>query len=304
MLVQDRVDRDRRLAGRAVADDQLALAPADVGHRVDRLDAGLERLLHGLTGDHARRLPFDRARLRGLDRAEAVEGISERIDDAPEQSGTDRHRRDLPGAADRVTFRDQVPLAEERHADVVLLEVEGEADDAVVELEHLEGDAVLEPVDTGDPVADLQHRTDFGQVRLDVEVLDPLLQDRGDLFRAQLQVRLLVEFTVRQLLAVASSWRSRSSRPRTLASSRIDPACRTSPPIRASSTERVAWTLRPDACLDLGEDAAELGVRQCVCGGELDVEDPRVLRDERVELVGHTRERSRRDPSARAVARS
>jgi hypothetical protein len=48
LLVDDRVDRDRRLAGLAVADDQLALAAADRDHRVDGLDAGLQRLGHRL----------------------------------------------------------------------------------------------------------------------------------------------------------------------------------------------------------------------------------------------------------------
>ena len=43
-LADDRVDADGRLAGRAVADDQLALAAADRNHRVDRHDAGLHRL--------------------------------------------------------------------------------------------------------------------------------------------------------------------------------------------------------------------------------------------------------------------
>ena len=47
-LVDDRVDRDRGLAGLPVTDDQLALATADRRHRVDRLDAGLQRLLHRL----------------------------------------------------------------------------------------------------------------------------------------------------------------------------------------------------------------------------------------------------------------
>ena len=39
LLVQDRVEDDRRLAGLAVADDQLALAAADRDQRVDRLQA-------------------------------------------------------------------------------------------------------------------------------------------------------------------------------------------------------------------------------------------------------------------------
>ncbi len=47
-LVDDRVDRDRGLADLAVADDQLALPAADRRHRVDGLDAGLQRLLHRL----------------------------------------------------------------------------------------------------------------------------------------------------------------------------------------------------------------------------------------------------------------
>src|SRR5581483_5255567 len=48
LLVDDRVDRDRGLAGGAVTDDQLALPAADRGHRVDGLDTGRKRLVHGL----------------------------------------------------------------------------------------------------------------------------------------------------------------------------------------------------------------------------------------------------------------
>jgi hypothetical protein len=77
-----------------------------------------------------------------------------------------------------------MPLSEERCPDVVLLEVEGDADDTVLELESLEGDAVLETVDSRDAVADLEDGADLGEVGLDVELSDPVLQDRGDLFGA------------------------------------------------------------------------------------------------------------------------
>ena len=147
---------------------------------------GLERLLHGLALDDARCLPFDRARLGRLDRPLAVERVPERVDDASEQRLADGHRCDLAGATDGLAFAHLVPLAEERRADVVLLEVEREADDTVLELEHLERDTVLEAVDAGDAVADLQHGADLREVGLDVELLDPFLQDRGDLFGAQL----------------------------------------------------------------------------------------------------------------------
>ena len=77
-----------------------------------------------------------------------------------------------------------LPVPEQRRSDVVLLEVERDADDAVVELEHLHGDGALEAVDAGDAVTDLEHGADLGEVGLDGEVLDALLEDGGDLFRA------------------------------------------------------------------------------------------------------------------------
>ena len=182
LLVDDRVDRDGRLAGAAVADDQLALAAADRDHRVDRLEAGLQRLRDGLPLDDAGSLELERAPLGGLDRALAVERVAERVDDAAEHALADRDAHDLAGAADGLALLDELPLTEERDADVVLLEVERDADDAVLELEPLERDAVLEAVDARDAVADLQHGADLGEVRLDVVLLDPGLEDRGDLF--------------------------------------------------------------------------------------------------------------------------
>ena len=183
-LVDDRVDGDRGLAGRAVADDQLALAAADRDHRVDCLQARLQRLLHRLSPYHARRLELERPSLGGLDRPEAVERVAQRVDDAAEERVAHGHAHHLTRATDGLAFGDVVPLSEERRADVVLLQVERDADDTVLELEALESDAVLEAVDTGDAVADLEDGSDLGEVGLDVELLDPVLQDRGDLFGA------------------------------------------------------------------------------------------------------------------------
>src|SRR5438094_336774 len=101
-LVEDRVDEDRRLARRAVADDQLALATADVRHRVDRLDPGRERLLHGLARDDAGRLELERPELVRLDRPATVERIAERVDDAAEQALADGNARDLARAPHRL----------------------------------------------------------------------------------------------------------------------------------------------------------------------------------------------------------
>ena len=190
LLVEDRVDQDRGLARLAVADDQLPLTAADIGHRVDRLDAGLQRLLYRLACDHARRFELQQAGFGRVDRAAAVERVPERVDDAAEQGVADRDARDLASAPHRLPLLHVLPLAEERGTDVVLLEIEREAHDAVLELEHLHRDCVLEPVRAGDAVTDLENGADLGEVGLDVVVLDPFLQDRGDLFRAQLHAYL------------------------------------------------------------------------------------------------------------------
>ena len=49
------------------------------------------------------------------------------------------------------------------------------------ELDHLAGLDVVEAVDAGDAVADRQHLADVGDLGLLAEVLDLLLEDRGDL---------------------------------------------------------------------------------------------------------------------------
>ena len=100
LLVDEGVDRDGGLAGLAVADDQLALAAADGDERVERLEAGLHRLVHRLARDDARRLDFDAAALVGLDRALAVDRIAEPVDDAAEQALADGNVDDRAGALD------------------------------------------------------------------------------------------------------------------------------------------------------------------------------------------------------------
>src|SRR5205823_10337355 len=97
-----------------------------------------------LARDDARRLELHRAALARVERAASVERVSERVDDPAEQPLADRDVRDAAGAARAVALADVLPLAEERGADVVLLEVHRDPGDAVVELEHLHRDGALE----------------------------------------------------------------------------------------------------------------------------------------------------------------
>ena len=57
-MVQDRVDCNRSLTGFAVTNDELTLTTANRRHGVNRLDAGLQRLVHRLATHDARGLDF------------------------------------------------------------------------------------------------------------------------------------------------------------------------------------------------------------------------------------------------------
>ena len=181
-LVDDRVDRHAGLAGLAVADDQLALAAADRRERVDHLDAGLQRLLDVLAVDDARRLDLDRRGSPGLDRRAAVDRVAERVHDAADERLADGDGGDALGAPDLVAFADARVLAEDRHADVVLLEVQHHAHRPAGELDQFAGHDVRKAVDARDAVADAQHRADLVGFRFRLELGQLLFQDRGDFF--------------------------------------------------------------------------------------------------------------------------
>jgi hypothetical protein len=186
LLVDDGVDRDGGLAGLAVADDELALAASDGDHRVDGLDPGLERLLHRLAGEDARGLDLDAAAVRGLDRALAVDRLTERVDHAADERLAHRDVEDAAGALDDVAFLDGRHVAEHRGADVIGLEVEGEAHQVARELEELAGHDALEAVDAGDAVSHREDRSGLHREGGLLVVGDLLLDDARDLFGAEL----------------------------------------------------------------------------------------------------------------------
>ena len=180
LLIEDRVERDRGLAGLAVADDQLALAAADRDQRVDGLEAGRHRLMHRFARNDARRLHVDARALRRLDRALAVDRIAERVDDAAEQLLADGNLDDGAGALDRLAFLDVAVVAENHDADIVGFEVERHAAHAVLEFDRLAGLHIVEAIDAGDAVADGQNLADLGDLGLIAEVGDLVLEDRGN----------------------------------------------------------------------------------------------------------------------------
>ena len=160
-LIDDRVDRDCGLAGAAVADDQLSLSSANRNHGVDRLDSGLERLVHWLADDDSGRLRVNLAGVCGVDRALVVERASERIHNATDELRSNRYFEHSCRAADFVALFQLEIIAEDDGADVVLFEVQGEGSDFLAgfggcDLEHLAGHRFGESVNAGDTVFDFE----------------------------------------------------------------------------------------------------------------------------------------------------
>ena len=177
LLIDDRIDRDSCLAGLAVADDQFALTATDGGHGVDGLDPGLERLLHGLATSDAGRGEFDRAGLAGDDRSLAVERVAQRADDATDEGLTDRHGEQGSGGLDLVTFLNLQVVPEDNDPDGGLFQVEAQPPDAAFELDHFARHRVRQAHHARNPVADLDHTTDFSCLDLSAKVFNFLLEN-------------------------------------------------------------------------------------------------------------------------------
>src|SRR5208337_5164360 len=125
LAVDNGVERDRGLAGLAVANDELALATADGDHRVDGFQPSGHGLFHGLAVDNARSEALDRNVLVGVDRAFVINGLAERVDHSTDHRIAHRHAHDAAGALDLVAFFDFRVLTQEHHANLVFFQVHG-----------------------------------------------------------------------------------------------------------------------------------------------------------------------------------
>ncbi len=184
-LVDDRVDGDRGLAGLAVTDDQLALAAADRRHGVDRLDAGLQRLLHRLPRHHVGRLQLQLAEALAGDLATVVDRPAQRIDHATEEGVADRYREHPAGPLDLLALLDAGELAQDHDTDLADVEVQGDTKRAVGEFEQFVRHGRGQTLDVRDAVARIGDDADLlagdlGRIGRDVALKRPPDLVRGD----------------------------------------------------------------------------------------------------------------------------
>src|SRR5205823_6993867 len=154
------VDREGRLPGRPVADDQLALAATNRDHGVYRHDAALHRLIDAAALNDAGRNFLQRIKCFRFDRAFAIERLANRVNDAAKQRFADRHLQEAAGCFRLIPFGDFGGVAEQNRTDFSLFEVKRNAVDPIWELDHLVEHYVAQAFDAGDAVAGFPHHAD------------------------------------------------------------------------------------------------------------------------------------------------
>jgi len=146
--------------------------------------------VHRLAVHHRRRLELQGASTGGLDLAEPVDRVAERVDDATEVAVADGDRQDLAGTAYRLALLDLVEVAQDDDTDLAGVEVQREALGAVLELEQLVGHRGGKSADPGDAVSGLGNGADlFTARRVGLVVRHETLQGVADLVRTDRKLR-------------------------------------------------------------------------------------------------------------------
>ncbi len=124
LLVDDRVNGHGGFAGLTVTNDQLALTATHRNHGVDGLQAGLHGLVHRLTRDHARCNLFNHVGHLGVNRAFAVDRLTQRVDHTTLEFGAHRHFQNTARALDGVAFGNVLVSAQNHGADRITLQIQ------------------------------------------------------------------------------------------------------------------------------------------------------------------------------------
>ena len=186
LLVDDRVESDSRLTGLTVANDQLTLTAADRHHGVDGLKTGLNRLINRLTFNNARGDLFDHVVGLRIDRALAVNRLTQGVDHTANQLRADGNLKNTTRRTDGIAFRNMGVFTENNRADGVTLQVHCQAIGIARELQHFALHHVGKTMNTDNAVGNGNHGALRTKIGRDPKVFDPLLQQITDFTRIEL----------------------------------------------------------------------------------------------------------------------
>ena len=129
---------------------------------------------------------FHRSPLGGHHRPFAVQGISQGIEHASDDRLADGNGKQLAKRPYFIPFLNLQVIPEDNDADAVFFQVESQPAHPVGELDHLIGHDARQAMDAGNAVAHLQHRADFADIEVALEVLEFRLNDGSDFISAKL----------------------------------------------------------------------------------------------------------------------
>ena len=134
LLIDDGVYGDGRLAGLAIANDELALPATDRDHGINGLDAGLDGGIHILALHHTGCNAFDRTITGSLNGTLGIHRLPQGVDHASDQTIAHRDRSDAPGGPGGHALDNPGIITHDDDTDGFLLQVEGNPHDAIGEL--------------------------------------------------------------------------------------------------------------------------------------------------------------------------
>ena len=196
--------------------------------------------MHRLARNNTRSLNIGHATLRSVNRALAVNRVTQTIDNTTEQGVAGRNVHDRLGAFDNITFFDRTVVTKDNDTNVINLKVQGHPTDAARKLDHFTGLNIIKPVRAGDTIANRQHAPDFRHLGFLPEILDLLFEDRRDL--SSLDTHYPTSFI--------EFW-SAASLERIDVSIIFEPTFTTRPPISESSTATFSFTVFPSDALSV-----------------------------------------------------
>ena len=161
-LVDDGVDRNSGLTGLTVTNDEFALSTTNWGHCVDRLDAGLQWLVHWLATHDARSLDFHGAADCANDVTLTVDGRTKCVDNATKHRVTNWDGENATSCFNSLAFFNGVCFAEHNYTDEIFIKVESETNGSVLELKKFVHHAIRQARNAGDTVAHFCDATNSG----------------------------------------------------------------------------------------------------------------------------------------------
>ena len=177
LLIDNRIHRDCRLTGLSVSDNKLTLSSSDWNHGIDCLDTGLKRCINRFTGDNTGCHSLNLSCLGCLDRAFAIDWLSQCIYDTSKHCVANRYLNHAACCFYYVALADILAFTEENRSYIIFLQVHNHAVYFTREFQKFALHRILKSVNTCNTISHLNNGSDIGCLQLRLVVFDLFFYD-------------------------------------------------------------------------------------------------------------------------------